>query len=265
MTRILSRIMRAEAGAFLIVTGVFIALGLMPLGESFQALLKAAPDSPFFAIIGLLGMVASLVPLLLGLIVRFTRLRLSWMAGWLTTTAALFVAVLWVLASALGGPAAGFIILKSVAIASSVFAAIRLASAPIAPERRLRFSRFSLLATAALGLWSLLGLAWVIYQTETIASGRPYCLAVQGKSGSVKSFAALRYFSFYTDNSGYKSNSRWYFHGVLLVSDVSGYEAYNWSLRKLDFDSLAHIKRQVIDPNTACMPRLNFLSSLRLY
>lgn len=101
---------------------------------------------------------------------------------------------------------------------------------------RLAFSGMALSATAA--AWSLLSVPSVVFQANRISAGYPLCLSHHGPSSDVSSIWDLRGVSFYTTDSGYKSTSGWYFHGILLVDGNDGRQHFNWSPRRFRFDQI---------------------------
>lgn len=89
-------------------------------------------------------------------------------------------------------------------------------------------------ASVLTACWSLASIPAILTKAHIIAGDSAFCLAHHG-SGPVTSIADLRGFRFYTDKTGYKSTSLWYFHGTMTVRAADGYQHYNWSPRRFRF------------------------------
>ena len=107
--------------------------------------------------------------------------------------------------------------------------------------------------------WSIVSGISAAAQALDIASGRPYCIAHTRPRPYVTlaSIFDIRGTNFYTDVTGYKSTSRWYFHAVL----VAGNDYWNWSIRSMRFDRIERPHRQ-FDLVGACEPTRGFLARL---
>ena len=117
---------------------------------------------------------------------------------------------------------------------------------------RLAFSGMALSAAAA--AWSLLAVPSVVFQANRISAGDPLCISHHGPSSDVSSIWDLRGFSFYTTDSGYKSTSGWYFHGVLTVDGNDGRQYFNWSPRRFRFDRVEPPPRLIASLRNLCKP-----------
>lgn len=116
------------------------------------------------------------------------------------------------------------------------------------------------------GAWSLLTIPTIAFQAHKIANGRAYCIEPHGSQSGIMTLSGLRGLAFYTTASGFKSTSRWYFHGVLLVEDTADVlEAYNWSPRGMTFHRIEHPNRFIQNPLGVCIPRNGFLTSLSAF
>lgn len=132
-----------------------------------------------------------------------------------------------------------------------------LSLAPEAPGGRPAWLAVSgLIFASLLALWSLLCVPVVSIQAKRSAAGAPYCIAQHGPSRSVDGYWDLRGFSLYTRDSGYKGNSGWYFHGVLIVEEAEGQSYFNWSPRKMRFDRINHPERLIAPLRNLCRPEL---------
>lgn len=126
-----------------------------------------------------------------------------------------------------------------------------------------RLAYYFMLFVTVFSVLSLVTPAVVIAQSRYIAKGNPFCVGEHGSGQSVSSISDLRLFSFYTTKSGYKLNSNWYFHGVLIVEQPSRYlEFYNWSVRTLTFEEVHNNSRLVVSVRGSCWPRSDFWSSV---
>jgi len=114
----------------------------------------------------------------------------------------------------------------------------------------------------AVAIWSLASVGAITLQANNISNGRPFCLAPHSLNSDTQSFAQLRGLTFYSTSSGYKSTSRWYFHGILLVEADDGIEAYNWSPRRLAFHRIGQPQKFIASPLTACTPQREFWDTL---
>nr|WP_321511041.1 hypothetical protein [uncultured Celeribacter sp.] len=100
---------------------------------------------------------------------------------------------------------------------------------------RSRRGQVLLLTVTLISLWSLVAMALALNQISALTQGAPYCVARSG--APIHSIADLRGLAFYTDETGFKSTSRWTFHGVLLTED----QAWNWSPQRLRFDPIPKV------------------------
>ncbi|ATG47723.1 hypothetical protein CEW89_09180 [Celeribacter ethanolicus] len=98
--------------------------------------------------------------------------------------------------------------------------------------QRSRMGQALLLTVTFISLWSLGTMALAASQIIAKTQGAPYCVARSG--APIHSIAELRGLAFYTDETGFKSTSRWTFHGVLLTEN----QAWNWSPQRLRFDPI---------------------------
>lgn len=111
-------------------------------------------------------------------------------------------------------------------------------------------------------LWSILSAVMVVGHANRLAAGAPFCIAHHGPSSQVQSIWDLRGFSFFTIDSGYKLNSGWYFHGVMIVDKDDGRQYFNWSPRRMQFDRIEHPGRFIAPLHNVCEPSLEFWSEL---
>ena len=229
-------------------TGI-IALGLVPAPLD----LHSAP--------GLGLALLSMLPLLLALLRAATSRRLP---PWLSTILMIGITGLGVaitMLSAIVGAGSNLTIANGLILILGITAMVR--HLERAGQCRTAFKGLAIAAFGA--VWSLgAGLAAGI-GAVTLAGDAPYCLATQSLAGPVQSLAALRGLSFYTNQSGYKSTSHWFFHGILIVADPQGDTYYNWSPRHLRFEGLSNPDRQIASPLHICTPIPGFGQTLPLW
>jgi len=103
-------------------------------------------------------------------------------------------------------------------------------------------------------LWSVLTVPNILLQARWIADGSPYCIAHHRRDTEVRSLPEMRGFSFFTTNTGYKSTSKWYFHGLLIVDRQGEQMIYNWSPRRWRFDLVTKPDVFVIPVRDVCVP-----------
>ena len=105
-------------------------------------------------------------------------------------------------------------------------------------------------------------------QAAYLSKGAPYCIADTnhrgGNYGEIDSLFDLRGVEFLVSATGYKSNSRWYFHGIFVTQDENTKSTRNWSTLKVAFDPIsAQTSRLlIVAPTSNCRLRRNFLWSL---
>ena len=102
--------------------------------------------------------------------------------------------------------------------------------------------------------WSVLTVPNILLQARWIADGSPYCIAHHRSDSEISSLAELRGFSFFTTNTGYKSTSKWYFHGLMIVDRKGEQLIYNWSPRRWRFDPVTRPDILVITVRDVCAP-----------
>ncbi|WP_172978460.1 hypothetical protein [Ruegeria sp. THAF33] len=103
-------------------------------------------------------------------------------------------------------------------------------------------------------LWSLLTVPMILVQAHFIADGAPYCIAEHSKNAPVEAVRDLRGFSFYTTATGYKSTSKWYFHGLMIVDHPDAQRVYNWSPGRWRFDLVERPDAMLVSVRNVCVP-----------
>lgn len=139
----------------------------------------------------------------------------------------------------------------------------------IVPSRvssiRILVASLGLAPAAIASLWSL-QMGWTtMKQAMETANGDPYCIARHDgypRQSPISNLADLRGFSFYTTASGYKDNSSWYFHGVMIVAANAGPRYFNWSPRDRRFNLVERQSLLLIPIEGTCDPQANFLENL---
>lgn len=116
------------------------------------------------------------------------------------------------------------------------------------------WAKLGLSLAALAALWSVLTIPMIKIQSRIIADGSPYCIAHHDQNSPVQALAELRGFSFYTEATGHKSTSRWYFHGLLIVNHPEEQRVYNWSPRRWRFDPIERPDLFIQPLRNACIP-----------
>jgi hypothetical protein len=117
-----------------------------------------------------------------------------------------------------------------------------------------RFAKLGIAVSVIAALWSLLTVPMILIQTRVIAGGSPYCIAQHAENSPIETLHQLRGFSFYTTETGYKSTSEWYFHGLLIVDDADEARIYNWSPRRWRFDLVQRPDALIKPVANVCVP-----------
>jgi hypothetical protein len=112
--------------------------------------------------------------------------------------------------------------------------------------------------------WAVMAAAW--RSATVLADGAPYCIAVSSGGPEdyvpISSALRLRGTKFFTEHSGHKDASRWFFNGVLVVQGTDGHRFHNWSYRSWRFELLPrHGTRFIARIDRACTPMPGFLPS----
>ena len=115
-------------------------------------------------------------------------------------------------------------------------------------------AKLGIAGSAMAALWSLLTVPSILIQSHTIADGSPYCIAHHWPDTPVEALHELRGFSFYTEETGYKSTSEWYFHGLMIVDYPEEQKVYNWSPRRWRFDQVERPDGLIAHVRNACVP-----------
>lgn len=122
--------------------------------------------------------------------------------------------------------------------------------------------------------WSLGSGVATAVQAYSIADGRPYCIATTGAGktehlagglfsyGEIRGLEELRGVRLYTQKTGYKSTSHWYFNAVLVVGDKEPLEYWNWSVHRMRFERFVEPDRFIRTVKGACRPVDSFLARL---
>ncbi len=115
-------------------------------------------------------------------------------------------------------------------------------------------AKLGIAGTTIAALWSLLTAPMILIQSHAIADGSPYCIAHHSPDAPVEAIHELRGFSFYTEATGYKSTSEWYFHGLMIVDHPEEQRVYNWSPRRWRFDLVERPDVLIIPIRDVCAP-----------
>ncbi len=133
------------------------------------------------------------------------------------------------------------------------------------PRNRRWLRRIAVGAILLVSGWSVAVLAAATASATSLAAGRPYCIAATGGPkdySPITSVLQLRGTHNYTELTGYKDTSRWFFNGILIVEAADGLEHYAWSYRQWRYVRLPAPNRYIVPFGGACQPRPAFLASL---
>ncbi|MEL0438957.1 hypothetical protein [Phycobacter sp. K97] len=223
-----ARILGASIGVFSILALTVWVAPLVPLVAVFAGRLRKTPVSP------VLAKSASIAVLLFGLLLTL---------------------IVWAFAS----PKPGLLVMfHGGALSSGVAASLLLLGGSYLGPFATRAALSGMAVATGAALWSILAAVMVIGHANRLAGGAPFCIAHHGPSSQVQSIWDLRGFSFYTTDSGYKSNSGWYFHGVMIAEQDDGRQYFNWSPRRMQFDRIEHPGRFIVPVEKLCEPSLEF-------
>ena len=168
--------------------------------------------------------------------------------------------------AAFSGTGTSIVLIHGLALTVAMVASLLLLSAPRNSSPLKAKPLLAMIGPTIVAIWSLASLGAIVWQARTLSGNRPYCLAPHTPSASnIQSIAQLRGLAFYSTLSGYKSTSRWYFHGLLIVEKDGNREIYNWSPRRMRFDLVEHPERLVVPPTNACTPQEGFFKTLPVW
>lgn len=258
----------SRKSVILLPFAVIIFLGLTPELAELQKVNPFSPQLPLLrrVVFVLLGLFGPLV-LLLALI-RLYRKRISSLTG---TTLIFLVLPFGIIASVLlaagAGAGSGNGIMHGFAL---TFALTGMVAFMVEDPMRYWGGNLSLvMLTLAFfcSIYSLLGIPMSISQAKQLANGNPYCIAARpANSYPLVSLPDLRNFSMDMNLAQDLTGSvDLYPNHILLVENGAQREFYYWSPREMKF--------LVVTPDypangllgRVCIPRPNYLSSLRLY
>lgn len=116
------------------------------------------------------------------------------------------------------------------------------------------------------GVWSLAVVPLAYSSAVEISSNRPFCIGEHSPiDKELHAIMGLRGLSFYTTRSGYKIGDAWYFHGLLLIETEGETNVYNWSPRRMAFQTVERPRLLIASPFGACEPRKGFFERLSLF
>lgn len=240
-----------------LISAFIIGLGYFPVFS--EPFVPKSRDWIEFFIFYLLSC-APLIPLLCSIVFVFTRFRFPRIIG---IGISLIVGVLGLIISlaqaGFSGAGGNMSLFYGVTLTIAVSSSILIISQH---KQRNGFGRYSwmfMIVPIIVSIWSLAAVPTILWHAEKISKGRPFCVAENASSKKqVKTLADLRGLSFFTTESGFKTNSHWYFHGVLIVQDDLENFVFNWSPRTFGFNRIDKPERYIGRPNLACKPIKNF-------
>jgi hypothetical protein len=188
-------------------------------------------------------------------------IRLHWRLAWiLYPLIVLPGALLTLVIGALSGSPSLFLpwahgMTLTLGLASSVF----LVSSAGSEDARLCLGWVPLGLAGLAGLWSLLVAALVVLSSSLIADGKPFCVALDERTGERTSVAHMRGFPLYAA-SGYDRGIVHSFHAVLVLPGDNDY-SHNWSFAKYRFVPTDHLTADM----ARCTPKPRFWSTVPLF
>lgn len=249
--------------AFLALLPTLLMVFLRPMG---------APPSAGVVLVASLAM--TILPALLGFLLAWSRPAVPGVRPLVTTLtgSAVVLALLdlpgQVLISGLTTDAAAgvrLLVAATILAATVLLGSLAAQALGRANRRRRLVNGVCLVVILGACLWSWAVFAAASSGAASIAGRDPYCIAnaraERPDYRPIASVLLLRGSHLFTDRTGYKDTSRWYFNGLLLVRREEGIAYYNWSIRSWRFDRLP-ADRFIAPIRGACEPRPGFLRSL---
>lgn len=129
--------------------------------------------------------------------------------------------------------------------------------------------KICLLPVVAFCLWSLGSGIAAAGQAYALAEGGPYCIGDASHPGrryygEIDSVLDLRGVDLVVSATGYKHNSYWFYHAILVTPESSRSTYWNWSIQRMTFTPVTpRLRRLLIGPiDNSCDPKVNFISWL---
>lgn len=145
-------------------------------------------------------------------------------------------------------------ILHGVTLTIAVASSVLIWSGSVEKPPPSRVAKTGIFVGTLAALWSLLTVPMILVQSHIIADGSPYCIANHSSNAPIEALHELRGFTFYTNATGYKSTSGWYFHGLMIVDLPSEQRVYNWSPGRWRFDQVEQPDILIAPVRNACTP-----------
>lgn len=247
---------------FFLITSILITLSF-PISPT---LVASSNTYSFLNLITSSIVFSPILPLLLGIIRWKLRKPIN---ERLTLILCVIVCVigffLTFISSFFAGPGASHALLHGIGLTIALSCSIRLMSISKTSCELRTLSGICLIIPLMISLWSLYTVMAVITSANQYSKDQPFCIATHDPEAEIKSYSQLRGLSFYTTGTGYKFNSRWYFHGILIVSNKSKVEVYNWSFNNMSFVHLKKPTLQINDPTYACIPHHKFWNRISIF
>lgn len=117
-----------------------------------------------------------------------------------------------------------------------------------------------------LSTWSLASGIAAAGQAVTLAEGGAYCIGDTSRRpySEIESVFDLRGVDLVVAATGYKHNSYWFFHAILVTPENTESSYWNWSMRQMTFTPVTPRQRRLLIQriDDACAPKVNFISWL---
>ena len=166
----------------------------------------------------------------------------------------IFGGLLTVVLAAFSGAGAVIVLIHGSSLTVAVAASVHLLARDATKGDVKSFAGVALIYPAVVALWSIAASIYALGHAHFLANGRNYCFAEHAAMRQLQSPLLLRGLSFYTTATGYKSTSRWYYHGLLIIDRDGDPQVYNWSPRRLHFDRIENPKGHIAGIEWACTP-----------
>lgn len=240
---------------FCAYAALIFAAYMQPLNQSVFTPNSVGNGSLTFVLgVYLLAWVAPALPALIALLTLAGLSQIpAHYARWLAVSA-MVVGLLLTLASGVFSLFSGTQVLHGVTLTIAVASSFLIWSGRDGKAQPSRLAILGNAVSTTAALWSLLTVPMILIQAHYIAAGSPHCIAYHLPNSPVETLHELRGFSFYTENTGYKSTSEWFFHGLMIVDHPDGLEVYNWSPRRWRFDLISQPDVLIAPVRHVCVP-----------
>ncbi|WP_299800138.1 hypothetical protein [uncultured Ruegeria sp.] len=234
---------------------LIFAAYMQPLDQSlFTPNLVGNTPPPFFVGLYLATWVAPSLPALIALLTQVGSRQIPSVFAKLFTFLLVAAGLCLTLAVGVFSLFSDTQILHGLTLTIAVASSILIWSGDDGKPRPSRVAKLGISVSTIAALWSLMTVPMILGQARFIADGSTYCIAHHSRNSPVETLHELRGFSFYTEKTGYKSTSEWFFHGLMIVDHLEGQKFYNWSPRRWRFDLVARPNLLFEPVSNVCVP-----------